>query len=538
MSTHWYYLLEGQDEEGPVSIIQLKALRQQNILKDESKIRHAESDRWILASQMPDLDTDKPTRSTASPTSASEGTPQMMPPPLPSRLEPEQATDGSGLVESPSEFKAIYFAVGRQATCLGRWVSALLARKRLQHAQQEAKVNFGRALLTHQLADLELRQKALELEDRIESVRAANSSDKQLQVERDGLLVRLADSYELDPNEKPPAEISHEFQQFAQARQQAQANADTIQEQRTELFSPEPPRLRRAAIGAAVVMLMTCATALMLVLGISLFATALLYLRSPTEHVTAFNDEARIAKAVGLVVCGAEVITPAGEYSEVPLSQGSCFSVTEDGYLITNKHVVEDIHNMRRVRWIQEEARRRRYTIEPQVWVVFGEGRKHRATIEHVSEDHDLAVLKIDTSGLPVFRLHAEQTPARASLVFACGFPAAAQLSLSADETAESLYRAQAKTTIEKQFKLRDFDYVLTSGSVSRVTSEQNGREWVQHDAAIHGGNSGGPLVDENGVVVGINTSKHPSAAGLSYAIFLPQLREELDEQIPGLNWQ
>ena len=47
-----------------------------------------------------------------------------------------------------------------------------------------------------------------------------------------------------------------------------------------------------------------------------------------------------------------------------------------------------------------------------------------------------------------------------------------------------------------------------------------------------------GLLLDENGVVIGINTIKHRNASGLSFALDVRQLREELGGQIKGLRWR
>ena len=102
----------------------------------------------------------------------------------------------------------------------------------------------------------------------------------------------------------------------------------------------------------------------------------------------------------------------------------------------------------------------------------------------------------------------------------------------------EDQRRSQLTGAVEKTFKQRDFEYVTTTGSVSKVAPEESGPIWVQHDAAIHGGNSGGPLIDADGTVIGINTLKHNQAAGVSYALEIKQLQQELNAQIDGLLWK
>ncbi|HEY8505056.1 MAG TPA: S1C family serine protease, partial [Gemmataceae bacterium] len=119
----------------------------------------------------------------------------------------------------------------------------------------------------------------------------------------------------------------------------------------------------------------------------------------------------------------------------------------------------------------------------------------------------------------------------------ACGFPGAAREPISEEEKLKELLAATAPK-VESQFKDRDFDFVITSGVVSRVTTEEKDRRWVQHDASINPGNSGGPLVDESGRVVGINTLAIRDAQGIFYALALPQLRGEIEARVPGASWE
>ena len=68
--------------------------------------------------------------------------------------------------------------------------------------------------------------------------------------------------------------------------------------------------------------------------------------------------------------------------------------------------------------------------------------------------------------------------------------------------------------------------------------TEEGGRRWIQHDATIHKGNSGRPLLAEDGTAVGINTLKHTSAAGVQWSLSLPQLRAVIDRHAPGAVWK
>jgi serine protease Do len=79
---------------------------------------------------------------------------------------------------------------------------------------------------------------------------------------------------------------------------------------------------------------------------------------------------------------------------------------------------------------------------------------------------------------------------------------------------------------------------VRTDGAVSRVITEEKGRRWVQHTAAVNPGNSGGPLVAEDGTVLGINTLRAVGAEGIFFALTPPQMRREIEEHVPGTVWK
>jgi putative serine protease PepD len=154
---------------------------------------------------------------------------------------------------------------------------------------------------------------------------------------------------------------------------------------------------------------------------------------------------------------------------------GSAVIFRQDGYLLTNAHVVES---------------------GDRVQVTLPNGSKHDAKVVGVDPTSDLAVVKIDATNLPVPEF-ATELPRVGATVVAVGSP----------------------------FGL---DATVTAGVVSalgRRVDEPNGNvlpEAIQTDAAINPGNSGGPLVDDHARVVGINTAIFsPSGAnnGIGFAI-------------------
>jgi len=180
--------------------------------------------------------------------------------------------------------------------------------------------------------------------------------------------------------------------------------------------------------------------------------------------------------------------TPVGPPRQrVEESLGSAVIVREDGYLLTNNHVVENKDNIR---------------------VVLMDGRTTDARIVATDPDTDLAVLKIDVTGLPAVRFAKSDGLQIGDVVLAIGNP----------------------------FGLGQS---VTMGIVSAIGEQRlnlglAGYEFlIQTDAAINTGNSGGPLVNASGELVGVNTAmfgRGRGAEGISFAIPVETARVVLDD--------
>lgn len=264
---------------------------------------------------------------------------------------------------------------------------------------------------------------------------------------------------------------------------------------------------------------------------------------SALEAITGVNQDERIAAAVGLVVCGFRITHPNGHRTDMPLCTGTCFAVSADGDLITNKHVIEDAWDWSHATLLLDKVRREQLLdVRPTVWVFFKRDKETRdryvAEIVHVSERHDFGILKIKRKSC-FFRLSSEDDFRRGRLVAACGFPGVAKTPHSQEEIIETIRRQKTESDIENQFKNRDFEFTLTDGTINRVVTEQGGRKWIEHSALINPGNSGGPLVNEDGVVLGINTLLVRGEGGSIFsALALHQLKTKIDEHIPNVTWK
>ncbi|WP_246169740.1 S1C family serine protease [Alkalibaculum sporogenes] len=154
---------------------------------------------------------------------------------------------------------------------------------------------------------------------------------------------------------------------------------------------------------------------------------------------------------------------------------GSGFIVTQDGYILTNHHVV---------------------TEDPKkITVSLKDGRSLEATKIWSDAILDLAVIKIDATGLPVAILGDSESLAVGQMAIAIGNP----LGLT-------------------------FERTVTAGIVSAlnrsiISGNTIAEDLIQTDASINSGNSGGPLLNNRGNVIGINTYKIDSGEGMGFAI-------------------
>jgi serine protease Do len=166
---------------------------------------------------------------------------------------------------------------------------------------------------------------------------------------------------------------------------------------------------------------------------------------------------------------------------------GSGFVVHEDGYIVTNAHVVADVSQLK---------------------VVFSDGREFPAQIVSEDSGKDLAVLSLkNVTDLPFIEIGRSSDLMIGETVICIGNPLG-------------------------------YASTVTSGVVSavgrdlQVSDDVWMRGLIQTDASINPGNSGGPLLNVNGELIGVNTAIRADAQNIGFAIPVDTLVENLSQML------
>ena len=160
-------------------------------------------------------------------------------------------------------------------------------------------------------------------------------------------------------------------------------------------------------------------------------------------------------------------------------SIGSGMIVTSDGYILTNRHVISSGGTLT---------------------VQLADGRQFDGTVVGTDPTHDVAVVKISATGLTTVALGNSDKLEIGQLAVAIGDP----LGTFAGTVTTGIVSGTGRS-----IDVRDAE----TGSAVHLTG------LIQTDAAINEGNSGGPLLNSAGQVIGINTATDSSAEGIGFAV-------------------
>lgn len=209
----------------------------------------------------------------------------------------------------------------------------------------------------------------------------------------------------------------------------------------------------------------------------------------PTDIVSIQNQVElvadKISPAVVRIVSTQQVLTPFFFQAIPQTGLGSGVIIRDNGLILTNNHVIEDASDIE---------------------VTLSTGKTYKGTVVGTDTISDLALVKINASGLPYATLGDSSIVKVGQFVVAIGNP-------------------------------YGLDHTVTLGVVSAVernidTGDKTMYGVIQTDTAINPGNSGGPLVDLSGNVIGINTMIYSEGQGLGFAVSSNTCKKVVDSLI------
>jgi serine protease Do len=208
------------------------------------------------------------------------------------------------------------------------------------------------------------------------------------------------------------------------------------------------------------------------------------------ESSSVIDAAKKVSPAVVSVTASAQVADFFGRVSNQEIGGGTGFIITNDGLIVTNKHVVSQDATYK---------------------VVLNDGRIFDAVIQVKDPLNDLAILKIDAKDLPTVELGSSDALQIGQYVIAVGN------ALGEFKNSVTLGVVSAK------------ERSITAGSSEGGESLT---DLIQTDASINPGNSGGPLVNMEGQVIGINTAIASSGGngsiGVGFAISIDSVRSAI----------
>jgi serine protease Do len=213
-------------------------------------------------------------------------------------------------------------------------------------------------------------------------------------------------------------------------------------------------------------------------------------LNHPTKLSTSAEalSVAEINKKVGPAVVGVStksISATSRYYGQAAEGMGSGIIINEEGYVLTNHHVIENAQEVK---------------------VILSDGKEVAAKVMNSDSTLDIAVVKI-TENIKM--------------------PAVAELGISG-----SLQVGEDVVAIGNPLG-KEFLGTVTNGIVSAVNRQldENGIKYIQTNTAINSGNSGGPLINSRGQVIGINTAKigQTGVEGLGFAIPIDSVKDKIE---------
>jgi S1-C subfamily serine protease len=205
------------------------------------------------------------------------------------------------------------------------------------------------------------------------------------------------------------------------------------------------------------------------------------------ESSATIDVAAKVSPAVVRITTSSGVDTSNGIIPDTGVGSGVIYDAA--GWILTNRHVVEGSEGLE---------------------VELSDGRVLSGTVYGIDTLTDLAIVKVEEAGLPTAALGDSDALKVGQLVVAIGSP----LGTYSNSVTSGIVSAKGRS-------------ITTDGN-------QNLNNLIQTDAAINPGNSGGPLLDANGMVVGINTAIARDSNGIGFAIPIDIARPIMAQAVAG----
>ncbi|MEX1172612.1 MAG: trypsin-like peptidase domain-containing protein [Chloroflexota bacterium] len=205
------------------------------------------------------------------------------------------------------------------------------------------------------------------------------------------------------------------------------------------------------------------------------------------ESSATIDVAARVSPAVVRITTTGNVNTDLGVIPETGVGSGVIYE--SNGWILTNRHVVQGSEEMQ---------------------VELNDGRILTGKVYGIDTLTDLAIVKVEATGLPTAALGDSNALKVGQLVVAIGSP----LGTYSNSVTSGIVSAKGRT-------------ITTDGN-------QTLNNLIQTDAAINPGNSGGPLLDASGQVVGINTAIARDSNGIGFAIPIDIARPIMAQAVAG----
>jgi S1-C subfamily serine protease len=219
-----------------------------------------------------------------------------------------------------------------------------------------------------------------------------------------------------------------------------------------------------------------------------------------TAHPVTVDDSSAVVSAaanvspavVRITAIGTATNALGGSVPERGVGSGVIYDAS--GWILTNRHVVET----------QDRA------IASELTVELKDGREFKGTVYGIDTLTDLAIVRVEATGLPAAPVGKSADIKVGQLAIAIGSPL-------------GTYTSTVTTGI-----------ISATGRTIDVSADEHLTNLIQTDAAINPGNSGGPLLDAAGQVIGINTAIERDSTGIGFAIPIDIARPIMAQALAG----